>query len=105
MCVYARKSVNTYTFCLIYMQSLHLDFGQLMQTSSGSEKRVQSNAYAQLAERCDRGSSGAEPAWHTQGHSLRMEVSDEGLLIPIHTTTNKHRLKASGTAKYCCISA
>lgn len=33
MCVHACRSVNIYKFCLIYMQSLHLGFGQLMQTS------------------------------------------------------------------------
>lgn len=54
-------------------------------SSSGSEKQVQSNAYTQLAERCESGSSGAESAWHTQGHSLCTEVSDEELLIPTDT--------------------
>lgn len=33
MCVHACRSANIYTFCLIHMQSLHLDFGQVMQTS------------------------------------------------------------------------
>lgn len=58
-----------------------------MQTSLlvGSEKQVQSNAYTQLAKRCESGSSGAESAWHTQGHSLCTEVSDEELLIPTDT--------------------
>lgn len=48
----------------------------------GSEKQVQSNVYKQLAKGCEHGFSGAESAWHTQGHSLCTEVSDEELLIP-----------------------
>lgn len=51
-------------------------------SSSEIEKQVQTNVYKQLAKRCEHGSSGAESAWHTQGHSLCTEVSDEELLVP-----------------------
>lgn len=88
VCACRSLKVHTYTLYSSYLHAtptLRLRAADADDSSGGSEKQVQSHVYAQLAERCESGSSGAEPAWHRQGRALCTKVSDEELLIPADT--------------------
>lgn len=81
------RFVETYIFCLIYLQSLHLDFEQLMQTSllMGLKNRFSPMFIISWQRELSMALQGQSlPGTHRV--TLCTQVSDEELLIPTDTT-------------------
>lgn len=106
MCVHACRSVEIYTFCLIYMQSLHLDFGQLMQTCLlvGVKNRFNPMFISSWQRDVSMALQGQSlPGTHRV--TLCAQRSQMKSCLFQETRHNKHGLKASSTAKSCCVFA